>query len=358
MALVSPLMLAGTYAAPDVAVHEVADLDLFFQDMAMSLSQRRTMRLNGFLNTKNLEENIEKSNCFDYATTWQYLPAANGGLQFSLAYLDSTRLLAAYFNPKLVKELSTQERLALAELKKRAARFNFDGLTRQEIVKILMDDTRLRTQKVSPNARGKGSCVELILHKRANPESFARYVFVLMSMYDIPCRIVRLHGWMCWNMIQLEDGGWYCLDSGVGTDGAVFGSRPLPPELEERYPASPGELPAPLPWSKSLKAFWTAAGKACAAGQPAYGAVVRKFPGKKGFMQSLEKYVAEGNEMQLADMYLPAAAGRNVYVRVVFDHAAEAESNEGTENAEDAEGLIEKGNKAIRKFKKLLDDDE
>lgn len=218
-----------------------------------------------------------------------------------------------------------------------------------------MDDAALRTQKSSYNTRDKGACVELIMRKKVNPESFARYIFVLMSMYDIPCRIVRADGTRCWNMVQLEDGKWYNLSRAFGENGNIFNSFPIPDEVADRYPAVSEDLPEPLPWCKSLKAFWSAAGKACAAGKSAYGAVVRKFPGKKGFMQSLEKYVAEGNEMELADTYLPGAAGKNVYVRVVFNKAAEAEKNEDDEDAEDEEGLIEKGNKAVRKFRKLLD---
>lgn len=361
--LVAPLVLLGAYGNNPVNIHNVEDFNLFCQDMAMSLNPRRSARLQGFVNQSNLSATIQKSNIYDYVSEWKCKPGNEAGeLEFVFKYPASTRILAAYFDKKQERNLKGLDRKAFEELQKKLKTYNVDGLSRQEKVKIVLDDLRLHRKKGVVST--KGDIVELVLRNKSSIEAEAQYVFVMMSMMEVPCRIVRDYGNTktrgCWNMVQAEDGNWYHVGAAriIADRPAVFetnGVVRLTPELAGCYPACPAKEPAALPSYKSLKAFWEAAAKAQSAGKSSMGGVLRKFAGKKEFIKSKDEYVMAGQRLEVSDMYLPTVGGKNVYVRVFFRQGAGTSAGEKAADA--AQELMDKGGKALNHFKSLLKSD-
>ena len=82
------------------------------------------------------------------------------------------------------------------------------------------------------------------------------------------------------------------------------------------------------------------------------GAILRKYPGKEEFEEAMAAFLVSGHTVDVAAMYVPGIAAENVYVYLNFQY----ESSQGEASEDDEESLIDKGNKAIQKFKSLLDD--
>lgn len=359
-------LAAGELVAAKVAVIKSREeLERYFYDMAMSLENRGRIKLGGFLEVSDLNQEANKTSCFDYISRWEYNGKPDGTAVMKFEYHDSTRMLAAFFEPELQRKLSAIERRALEIFKKRVEKLKVKGMPRQGLVQAILDDNRLRIRLQTH--RKKASCAQGILKNGMSEEECALYVFMMLSAHEIPCRVVRIWN-QYWNMVQMEDGKWYHVaehsfnisralrpelnqaDSG----GYFYVNNMLQPDVPvaEYYPATPEVNIQPLPEYKTLKSFWRAAEKAYQAGKIGMGAILRKYPGKEEFEEAMAAFLVSGHTVDVAAMYVPGIAAENVYVYLNFQY----ESSQGEASEDDEESLIDKGNKAIQKFKSLLDD--
>ena len=300
------------------------DLEAVIKKMADTLQESQEIQLGGFVSLNDFILYLKAGISDDYAHKWRYSYKSQGGpILIELELMDSTRLLAAVRKPEIARKLTLQEKHAYNELKKRLERFKFEGFSRLEIIKAVQDDLYLRAGY--PMDRGKDSCLFLLQQNKGNRLAHASYFYLIMSLYDIPCKIVHACG-SCWNMVQLEKGDWYHVsyyrDSQhplpVLTDKEFLNHPKKDFRTRYKYPPTPDENQCKLTTCSTMKMFWKAAEEAYNAGNKSYSAVLADFPGKSKFEKSLQKYLSSGGVLRVDSMYLPGAAIEQGLVRVFF----------------------------------------
>lgn len=327
LAMTAAVLVAEVQAAVSV-VRDKEDLDNLIKEMAMSVEESRTFDLGGGLTQPKFKELLEESIYHDYSSTWHYsYPSVTGPITLELEFLDSTRILAAVLDSK-VRKVPSLERKAAAEVRKRMERYRFTGMTRKEIIKAVCDDFRLRTKSVTTGI-AKNPCTNLLLWNKGDADAVTRGVFVMLMAQQVPCHLVRYRG-RIWIMVQLENEEWYHLSPSraIEGEGASMKVKLLETDAErlgehleyfsKAYPRTPLEKDSGLPAFDDLKKFWEAAEKAYKEGKFAFGAVLRRYPGKKEFQKSLAEHHAAGSDLPVEEMYLPGREDSALYVRVLF----------------------------------------
>lgn len=361
LAMTAAVLVAEAQAAVSV-VSDKEDLDNLIKEMAMSVEESRTFDLGGGLTQPKFKQLLEESIYHDYSSTWHYTyPSVTGPITLELEYLDSTRILAAVLDSK-VRKVPSLERKAAAEVRKRMERYRFTGMTRKEMIKAVCDDFRLRTKSVNTGI-AKNPCTNLLLWNKGDSDAVTRGIFVMLMAQGVPCHLVRYRG-RIWIMVQLENEEWYHLSPGrsiegegesmrvklLDTDAERLGS--YLEDFSKAYPRTPLEKDTGLPVFDDLKKFWEAAEKAYKEGKFAFGAVLRRYPGKKEFQNSLDEYHAAGSELPVEDMYLPGREDTALYVRVVFtselDNQVRRPDDDQPQKGRGGRGKSQKKKKASR----------
>ena len=365
---IMPLMLCTAYCRDETpVVRSVDDLNKIITEMAMNLEQKRQIRLEGQYRNKDFETLVQKSMYSDFATKWLYwYKSANSAIKFTMEYHDGTRILAAYQNPKLEKELSIKEKNALKVFAERIERFRIKHMKRSELVRVVVEDSRLRRHY---RRTGKETCADFFISRMVRDDCYAFCIDIILEALGIPSRVVygtgkrsirrgnvinQRHYSCWWIMVQLEDGAWYhvmpstqffFVDDNTMMQANYTWSRNAYPEALQSY-QSPRHV------CKNHRDFWKEAQKAYSKGQASYTAVVRRYRGKKKFEESFTEHIEEGGSLSVEEKYLPGTEADNVLVHVIFSVDEDEKALE--EEAEDAsESVLKAGKDALKKFKNL-----
>lgn len=368
---IMPLMVCTAHCRDETpVVRSVGDLNKLITEMAMNLEQKRQIRLEGQYRNKDFETLVQKSMYSDFATKWFYwYKSANSSMKFTMEYHDGTRILAAYQNPKLEKELSIKEKKALKVFAERIERYRIKYMKRSELVRVVVEDSRLR--RLSPRT-GKESCADFFISRRVRDDCYAFCIDIILEALGIPSRVVygtgvcgtgkrsggggnginQRHYSYWWIMVQLEDGAWYHVTPSTQfffvDDNTMMQANYTWPR--NAYPEALQSYQSPRHVCKNHRDFWKEAQKAYSKGQASYTAVVRRYRGKKKFEESFTEHIEEGGSLSVDEKYLPGTEADNVLVHVIF--SPDEEKEEKKEDA--AENVLEAGKDALKKFKQLV----
>lgn len=349
-------------------MRNVGDLNKVITEMAMSLEQNRQIRLEGQYRNKDFETLVQKSMYSDFATKWFYwYKSANSAMKFTMEYHDGTRILAAYLNPKLEKELSIKEKKALKVFEERIERYKIKYMKRSELVRVVMEDSHMRRL---PPRTGKESCADFFISRRVRDDCYTFCIDIILEALGIPSRVVfgmwkgesgrrndrNLYQYPCWwIMVQLEDGAWYhvmpslrflFVDDNTMMQAHYTWSRNVYPEALQSYRSTSTQHVC-----KNHRDFWKAAQKAYSKGEKSYTSVVRRYRGKKKFEESFIEFIEEGGSLSIAEKYLPGTEAEDVLVHVIF---GVDEDEEVLEEEDSSESELKAGKDALKKFKNLV----
>lgn len=367
--LIIPLVVCTAYCRDETpVVRNVGDLNKVITEMAMSLEQNRQIRLEGQYCNKDFETLVQKSMYSDFATKWFYwYKSANSAMKFTMEYHDGTRILAAYLNPKLEKELSIKEKKALKVFEERIERYKIKYMKRSELVRVVMEDSHMRRL---PPRTGKESCADFFISRGVRDDCYTFCIDIILEALGIPSRVVfgmgkrgsgrrhdrNLYQYPCWwIMVQLEDGAWYhvmpslqffFVDDNTMMQAHYTWSRNAYPEALQSYRSTSTQHVC-----KNHRDFWKAAQKAYSEGEKSYTAVVRRYRGKKKFEESFIEFIEEGGSLSIAEKYLPGTEAEDVLVHVIF---SVDEDEKALEEEDSSESALKAGKDALKKFKNLV----
>lgn len=165
--------------------------------------------------TPDFLKDLNRAMYFNHATHYYYY-FNNNQVQIKFKFADSALLLAAHRKPILRRKLTSDQKKALKIAEDCLKRSVKPTMSRMEIVAALHNEVgKLCEYDNSPPGQ---SCVRLLLHHKGDCGAYARTLYLLLSMADIPCHVIQGHnvnagGPHCWNLVQMDSEHWYHVDS-------------------------------------------------------------------------------------------------------------------------------------------------
>ena len=121
-------------------VRNIDELNELLEDAANQMQDTLYIRLEKKLSGRPLNKVLADSLCFNHIRGYTYGKNGKNDCRLQLKYMDSTRMLAAFRNPELESQLSSEESRALAVARRRIKTLVNKGMSDLEAVKALHDD--------------------------------------------------------------------------------------------------------------------------------------------------------------------------------------------------------------------------
>ncbi len=299
-------------------VNNIEEFNKLLEDSANQMRSSISIRLDKKLNGQKLSRVLTNSLCFNHVRGYSYGQKGKNDYLLHLKYMDSTRMLAAFRNPDLASRLSSEEKRALAVARKRIRSLVNKGMSDLEAVKALHDDL---VKRVSYDKKSGPACTTMFLTDKGVCDAYARCMYLMLNMLNIPCHIMVGHGRgeaHAWNLVELEQGKWYHIDATWNDPSDEKGSQqlrhtyfclsdaeiardhkwnrkqfPVTPEVEAYYFKKAGL------YFKNYEPFWKSAQKAYEKGDTSYCAYLTCFGNNKKFGNSFKKYSENGGRIAL-----------------------------------------------------------
>lgn len=148
----------------------------------------------------------------DYSGTYR-ISNTGGKSTVTLDYPPYIRILAAHTNPALENQLTSREKSALREAQRLTKKLRpSDGNRFEHLVNI--HDYIVKEYKT--DLQGSDFATDLLLDECGACWAHSRAFYLLARMGGIPCHIVNGHAGgtaHSWNIIQMNNGEWYHLDT-------------------------------------------------------------------------------------------------------------------------------------------------
>lgn len=198
------------------SVRKREDIQHVVAKMAANLNNAVMLKIKGKRTVQDLLKNLNRRYFFDYATHYWY-HVSGGKIRLTLKLADNAVLLAAYRKPKLKKRLSADEAQALKIAQDCVKRSIQPTMTRREKVKALHDAIADMCE-YDDSDMGNQSCVSVLLHHKGACGAYARTLWLMLRMIDIPCHVIQGHNKNkkdsphAWTLVQMDDGAWYHVD--------------------------------------------------------------------------------------------------------------------------------------------------
>ena len=299
-------------------VRNIDELNELLEDAANQMQDTLYIRLEKKLSGRPLNKVLADSLCFNHIRGYAYGKNGKNDYRLQLKYMDSTRMLAAFRNPELESQLSSEESRALAVARRRIKTLVNKGMSDLEAVKALHDDL---VNRVSYDKESGPDCTTMFLTNKGVCDAYARCMYLMLNMLKIPCHIMVGHGRgeaHAWNLVELEQGEWFhidatwndpCVEEGPQqlrhtyfclSDAEIARDHkwnrkqfPVTPEVEAYYFKKAGL------YFKNYEPFWKSAQKAYEKGDTSYCAYLTCFGNNKKFGNSFKKYSENGGRIAL-----------------------------------------------------------
>ena len=318
-------------AAPVQEVRNMEEFNALLQDAANAIHKEFTVRLAGELRGANAQRVLANSQWSNHCRQYVVSPASRSDFKLKLTYMDSARMLAVHRNPELADRLTTEERKALEVARQRIKDNVLKGMSDLEIVKALHDAL---VNDVSYDKKSGPNCTTMLLEHKGVCDAYSRCMYLMLNMLNIPCHIVvgkAKGGAHAWNLVQLEHGEWYHVDT-TWDDPCLPKNRAVlrhtyfclsDDEIRSDHTWNARQYPATPPakgyfyrqsnrYFKSYEDFWADAQRAFDAGKLNYSAYLTCFGNAKKFNKSYKDYQEKGGTLALAGWSHPSGKRKRV----------------------------------------------
>lgn len=311
-------------AQPEVhTIKNVNQFNKLMADLTADMREEVFVKLVGKLSSVPLKKLIPRSFFFDYSRKYRF-KEIDGIYFLQFEMIDSSRMLAAYRNPRFRARLSAEEKAALDEAEARIQPFRNSGKKRIAIVKALHDDL---VKRVTYNRNVGEGCTTIFLKNQGLCDGYSRSMYLMLNMLDIPCHIVVGHAKEphAWNIVQLEHGEWYHVDATWDDPTTEDNSHKV---IYNYFCLSDAEMRADHRWNRKsypetprklavyyhafglyfsdYEKFWKAVQKSYDRGDFDFQAYLTCYKNRKTFLASMNEYRAGGGSADLEGMIPPA----------------------------------------------------
>lgn len=186
------------------------------EKMSANMNNAVSIKIKGNLTPKDVFENLHRKYYFDYATAYWYY-YGSGPIKFIIQPADNAVLAAAFHKRKLKKKLTDAEARALQVAKDCINRAISKTMTRQEKVLALHDAIAEMCNYDYANTENQ-SCVSVLLDGKGACGAYARTLWLMLNMIDIPCHIIQgcnndaAQSPHAWALVQMDENAWYHVD--------------------------------------------------------------------------------------------------------------------------------------------------
>ena len=315
--LISFLLFGQSVQAETLhTVHDMDELNQLFEDSANRMQSTISVRLAKSLNGQDLRRVLSNSLCFNHIRGYSYNKHGRNDYRLLMKYMDSTRMLAAFRNPELESRLSADEAQALEVARKRIKRCVNKGMSDLEAVKALHDDL---VSRVHYDKESGPECTTMMLKNRGVCDAYARCMYLMLNMLNIPCHIMVGRGRgeaHAWNLVELEPGKWYHIDATWNDPVSEKGDEML---RHTYFCLSDAEISKDHKWNRkqfpgtpkteafyfqkyglyfdSYEDFWSEAQKSYEKGDSSYCAYLKCYGSKSKFTKSFQSYCKSGGRI-------------------------------------------------------------
>lgn len=205
---IAPHLRSDTAVASNTSISSVAQFNELMEKMAMNLTPTFSFSYAG-----NAGQLVKNSLWGDYSGTYRTSRDASGKCVVALEYPCYVKILAAYRNPALESKLNAREKSTLSEAKRLVRKLRPSNGTRFDYLVNIHD---YLTKECKADLQGSDCATELLLNEHGACWAHSRAFYLLAQMAGIPCHIVNGHAGGAehsWNMIQMENGEWYHIDT-------------------------------------------------------------------------------------------------------------------------------------------------
>ncbi len=163
-----------------------------------------------------LFRNLNRKYYFDYATQYWYYHSSSE-LKFIIKLADNAILAAAYHNPKLRRKLSADEETALKVAMDCVKNTVKPSMSRMQKVKVLHDAIAKMCDYDYSNEENQ-SCVSVLAHHKGACGAYARTLWLMLNMINIPCHVIQgknknaTNSPHAWVLVQMDGVKWYHVD--------------------------------------------------------------------------------------------------------------------------------------------------
>lgn len=346
--------LAPRAGAEVYTVKSMAELNKLLQQKADEMESRIQIRLDGKLAEEKFDKVIVRSQFFSHSRKYRCRQTENGEYEMEWELVDSARMLAAFRTPALESRLTPDEQRALKEARKRVRRLVKPGMKRLEILKALHDDL---VRKGMYDTGSGPDCTAMLLHGKGVCDAYARSLYLMLHMVDVPCLIVvgdagEPHAW---NLVNLGKNAWVHVDA-TWNDPE---SEEQSPEVRHSYFClSDKEMRGDHKWKKSqypatprmdamyfrksglyfskYDAFWEAAEEAYEKGDASFEAYLTCYRSHDAFKKAVKEYAAGGGKAWIARWSPPVNDKKGALTLTFFHRNGGKPQPEETEMEEDA----------------------
>lgn len=186
------------------------------QSMAKKMDTAVMLKNKGKLTPDELFKNLNRKYYFDYATHYWYYHST-GELKFIIKLAENAVLAAAYHNPKLRRKLSVDEAEALKVAMDCVKNTIKPSMSRREKVKALHDAIAKMCDYDNSDLTSQ-SCVSVLVHHKGACGAYARTLWLMLNMINIPCHIIQgknrneTNSPHAWALVQMDGQKWYHVD--------------------------------------------------------------------------------------------------------------------------------------------------
>lgn len=204
-----------SWEAPQT-IRKTEDVLSVVEKMSANMNNAVPIKIKGNLTPKDIFDNLNRRYYFDYATAYWYY-YSSGPIKFIIQPADNAVLAAAFHKRKLKKKLTDAEARALQVAEACINRTITNTMTRQEKVLALHDAIAEMCDYDHANTENQ-SCISVLLDGKGACGAYARTLWLMLNMIDIPCHIIQgcnndagqsPHAWA---LVQMDGNAWYHVD--------------------------------------------------------------------------------------------------------------------------------------------------
>lgn len=197
-------------------IRKKEDVLTVVEKMSANMNDEVSIKIKGKLTPKDIFDDLNRKYYFDYATAYWYY-YGSGPIKFIIKPADNAVLAAAFHKRTLKKKLTDAEARALQVATDCINRTISKTMTRQEKVLALHDAIAEMCNYDYANTQNQ-SCVSVLLDGKGACGAYARTLWLMLNMIDIPCHIIQgsnndaSQSPHAWALVQMDGNAWYHVD--------------------------------------------------------------------------------------------------------------------------------------------------